>query len=189
MFDLKRHQTFIAETFFKHFKCFNKPVLTQKFVERWLSLLSFYSKLPRFSCFDTPIPVIENLPVKPHAVLVIPTKETKPEYVLLHTTQFPLCLFRVYLTDGKVMYCNAGVELLRMYLEITEIKLVGFYHVQNYRFVTECLNVLTDVKFYTPSLFRYFCRMTKGHNGSISKFQKTRHLFAKNENICPRKPK
>lgn len=189
MFDLKRHRTFIAETFFKHFKYYNKPILTQKFVERWLSLLSLHSKNPQFSCFDTSVPLIENLPLKPRAVLVIPNKEMKPGYTLMRTTEFPLCLFRVYLTDGKIIYCKEGVELLRMYLEITEIKLVGFYRVQNYKFVMDCLNVLTDVKFYTPSLFRYFCRMTKGHNGSISNFQKTRYLFAKNENNCSRKPK
>lgn len=183
MFDLKRHKAFIAETFFKHFKYFNKPILTQKFVERWLSILSLYSKNPKFSCFDSPIPLIENLPLKPRAVLVISNKDTRPEYTLMHTTEFPLCLFRVYLTDGKIIYCKEGVEMLRMYLEITDIKLVGFHRVQNYKFVMECLNVLTDVKFYTPSLFRYFCRMTKGHNGSISHFQKTRYLFAKNENI------
>lgn len=190
MFDLKRHQTFIAESFFKHFKLFNKPKLTQQFIKRWLQLLSLYSQKPKFSCFDTAIPLIENLSIKPRAVLVIPNKDTKPDYILLHTTQFPLCLFRVYLTDGKVIYCKEeGVELLRMYLEITQIKLVGFYRVHNYKYVMECLDVLTKVKFYTPSLFRYFCRMIKGNHGSISTFQKTRCVFAKNENISSCKTK
>lgn len=186
MFDLKRHKTLIVESFFKHFKSYNKPILTQTFVERWLNLLSIYSKNPNFSCFDTSIPLIENLPIKPRAVLVVPNKDTKPEYSLLRTTEFPLCLFRVYLTDGKVIYCKEGIELLRLYLEITQIKLVGFYRVQNYKFVMESLNVLTEVKFYSPSLFKYFCRMIKGQHGSIYSIPKTRHVFAKNENIRAR---
>lgn len=186
MFDLKRHKSFIAESFFKHFKSFNKPTLTQQFIERWLYLLYFHSKNSQFLCFDSPIPLIENLPVKPRAILVVPNKDTRPDYSLLRTTEFPLCLFRVYLTDGKIIYCKEGIELLRLYLEITQIKLVGFYRVQNYKFVMETLNVLTEVKFYTPSLFRYFCRMIKGQHGSNCIVQKTRRVYAKNENIPSR---
>ena len=189
MFDLKRHKPFITECFIKHFRSCKKPTLAELFINRWSSLLSEYSNNPKFSCFDTPIPLIENLPMNPKAVLVIPNKDTKPKFHLSHTTLFPLCPFRVYLNDGNILFCKEGVELLRLYLEITRIKLVGFYRVKNHKFVLEHLDVLKDVNFYTPNLFIYFCRMTKGHDGSVSKFQKTCRLSSKNERFRSRSKK
>ena len=183
MFDLKKHQYFIKEFFFKHFKPFKKPSLTKLFVKRWLSLLSDYSQNSKFSCFDTLVPLIENLPTNPKALLVIPNKDTKPNYYLSNTTLFPLYPFRVYLTDGKVLYCKEGIELLRLYLEITQIKLVGFYRVNNYKFVMENLDVPKEVKFYTPILFVYFCRMIKELNGSIFKIQVPSRPPSKNANF------
>lgn len=157
MFDLERHKILIGEHFFKLFHSYRKPELAQKFIRRWLELLKVYSELPNFVSFGDRAPVLKRLQPNARAVLIVPFENTIHYFHNPRVSVFPLYPFRVQLTH-KGICCKEGLELLLIYLEMTGIRLIGFYDVVNYKKIMESLPRATC---YPPALFKYFCSKVK----------------------------
>ncbi|GFY66928.1 hypothetical protein TNIN_179571 [Trichonephila inaurata madagascariensis] len=166
MFNLRQIRSSIIEKFLKVLGVYNKRELTQKFIKRWLELLQIYSKLPNFQSFHCKIPFLDGLVPHAKSVLVVPFEDTQPP-VVGNVSVFPLYPFRVYLRD-KSICCKEGLELLQLYLDITNIKVIGFYRVGNYKKIMDSLKERKPKLFcYPPSLFKYFCLRNKALNGSF----------------------
>lgn len=160
MFDLERVKILIAEHFFKQFRKYNKPKLTDQFIRRWLQLLLIYSQIPNFVSFHDKAPKLNRLYPKARAVLVVPFEDFKLPFFVPNVSVFPLYPFKTYLKH-KSICCREGIELLQLYLEISDIKIVGFYKVMNYKSVIDTLlEKDPSLHCYPPSLLTYFCRFS-----------------------------
>ncbi|GFQ88144.1 hypothetical protein TNCT_361661 [Trichonephila clavata] len=70
MFDLQRIQTVVVERYFRLLRGYNRPDLLQRFMQRWMDLLSMYSSQAKFVSFDPPTPILERLVLMAVGVLV-----------------------------------------------------------------------------------------------------------------------
>ncbi|GFQ68207.1 hypothetical protein TNCT_730071 [Trichonephila clavata] len=112
------------------------------------------------------MPFIEGLVPHAKSVLIVSFEDTEPP-VVGKVSVFPLYPFRVYLRD-KSICCKEGMELLQLYLDITDIKIIGFYRVGNYKKIIDSLKQKNpNLLCYSPSLFKYFCLRNKALNGKF----------------------
>lgn len=158
MFDVKRIQNNITEYYFKIFKVYNKNNLTTEFIKTWLSLLEIYSKLPDFVQFESKIPILQCIRPNSKSVIIVPFENTNLN--IRNITIFPLYPFRIQLKTRSTC-CKEGLSLLLLYLKITNISIIGFYKVLNYKKIIKQIKEMNPkVKCYPPSSFRYFLKVS-----------------------------
>lgn len=166
MFDLDRVKFYIAEEFLKRFRNRSKLRLVKRFIQRWLELLHTYSRIPDFVGFDSPAPILNLLVPRPTAVLIVPFDNCS-EFIIPNVSVFPLYPFRVNLTY-KSFCCREGLELLSMYLKITNVSIVGIRGIHNHRKIFKSLKQkFPHLLCYPPALIVFFWRMIKVRNGCI----------------------
>ena len=162
MFDVKRVQNSIAEYYFKIFKLYNKDSFSKEFIKTWIELLDIYSKLPDFVQFESKRPILQHIRPNSKSVLIVPFENTNIN--VRNTTIFPLYPFRVQLKN-RTICCKEGLSLLLLYLKITNINIIGFYKVLNYKKIIKQIKESNPtVKCYPPSSFHYFLKV---HNSII----------------------
>lgn len=175
MFDLDRVKVDIAEQFLKRFNNHSKLRLVKRFIRRWLELLHTYSRIPYFVSFDSPAPILNFIVPHPTAVLIVPF-ENSAKFVIPNVSVFPLYPFRVNLTY-KSFCCREGLELLSMYLKITNVPIVGIRGIYNHKKIFKSLKQkFPHLLCYPPALIAFFWRVIKVRNGCIYKKQKTRSM-------------
>lgn len=158
MFDVKRIQNTVTEYYFKLFKAYKKNNLTMEFIKNWLTLLEIYSKLPDFVQFESKIPILQHIRPNSKSVIIVPFENTNLN--VRNITIFPLYPFRIQLKNRSTC-CKEGLSLLLLYLKITNINIIGFYRVLNYKKIIKKIKETNlRVKCYPPSSFHYFLKVS-----------------------------
>lgn len=163
MYDLERYKPTIAEFYIKVLHTYNKPELLRQFIEHWINILSTFVIKENFVTFEPTVPILKDLVPNARAVLV-QTFPNKVVYGNPHISVIALFPFRVRYKH-TTRCCSEGFEMLRFYLEITGIKIVGFHKVQNYDKLSEQLRqCIPNLQIYGPrsiSSFFKIARLTK----------------------------
>lgn len=159
MFEIERHKSFITDHYFRLLRDYGKPDLLRQFIERWIDLLVMYSSKSHFSCFDPPVPILNRIVSKAKSVLVVPFGNT-PVPHLPRCTIFPLYPFRIH-TSHHVECSRDGLEMLQLYLKLTNVRIVGFYKFKNDHILAELRKMFPHITVYNASLFSSFRKMSK----------------------------
>lgn len=147
------------------FNRYKNDPLSREFIQLWISLLETYSKLPDFVRFENKLPLLKRLRSPTNTILVVPFENTK--MYMSNVSIFPLYPFRVQLKANTIC-CKEGLSLLLIYLKMTNIKIVGFYNVGNYRTIIERIQQVNPaIKCYPPASFKYFSMLNKAINGRV----------------------
>ncbi|GFQ73213.1 uncharacterized protein TNCT_58661 [Trichonephila clavata] len=159
MFDLQRIKTVVAERYFRLLRGYNQTDLLQRFMQRWMDLLSMYSSQTKFISFDPPTPILESLIPMAVGVLVVPFPNTTIPPGLKRITIFPLYPFRIQYTSHTE--CSRdGMEMLCLYLKLTGIKIIGFFNVplstQHHKLIPELQQSFPHLRIYGSSAFNNF---------------------------------
>lgn len=156
MFDLIRTKNSITDHFYRVLQCYKNPNLLKPFIQQWLQLVTTYSEQPHFLSFDPPVPVIHRLVPNAVGVLVVPFPNTNVPARLRRVSIFPLYPFKINYSHHT--HCSReGIDILISYLELSGIKLVGFFKVPHaQKLIPQLQERLPDVKFYGPSVFSSF---------------------------------
>lgn len=189
MTDIARAQKVIGEYYTKIFyHCPDKNVVVRRFIQKCIQLVDIYSQLPHFVSFPTKIPLLRGL--YPHAKSVLIVLFEDSQIFLPNVSVFPLYPFPVRLKHKNIC-CKEGIDLLLLYLEITNIKIVGFYRVNHYKRIVQTIKgKFPKMYCYPPNLFKYFCRINKGNYGSLSQLPKNNPRPAKKLQVVgnPKQP-
>ncbi|GFQ73859.1 uncharacterized protein TNCT_248041 [Trichonephila clavata] len=156
MFDLQRIQTLVAERYFRLLHGYHQPDLLQRFMQRWMDLLSMYSSQTKFVSFDPPTPILDRLVPMAVGVLVVPFPNTIIPPGLKRISIFPLYPFRIQYTSHTE--CSRdGMEMLYLYLKLTGIKTIGFFKVplstQHHTLIPELQQLFPNLHIYGSSTF------------------------------------
>lgn len=156
MLDLDELKLKIIEKFFIQFAS-EKPIV-KKFIIDYLYLVEIYYNMPHFIRFNRNVPVLNNLhPEKNSLVVVYFEKEDE----VINTSVFPICFFKAFFKH-KVLFCKDSINLLLLFLEISNVKYVGFYRIKNYNFIIQKIKQYNpQIKCYPSSSFHYFCKFNK----------------------------
>ncbi|GFR05392.1 uncharacterized protein TNCT_240131 [Trichonephila clavata] len=152
MFDLQRIQTLMAERYFRFLRGYNQPDVLQRFMQRWMDLLSMYSSQTEFVSFDPPTPILERLVPMAFPNTIIPPG-------LKRISIFPLYPFRIQYTSHTE--CSRdGMEMFYLYLKLTGIKTIGFFKVplstQHHELIPELQQLFPHLNIYGSSAFSNF---------------------------------
>lgn len=167
MFDFERLHHLIVEHYFKVFRLYTKQDLSQLFIQRWIELLLMYSKLKHFIVFEPTLPVLSHLKPFARAVLVTPNYYTFPHYIPPHTSLFPYCPYRIKFQHTDE-FCQNSLEFLHLYLEMTDIRLVGFYQMsyKEQELITELQQKYPGILVYGSNSYPSFKRVVTTSFGS-----------------------
>ncbi|GFQ94848.1 uncharacterized protein TNCT_368911 [Trichonephila clavata] len=181
MFDLQRIKTVVAERYFRLLRGYNQTDLLQRFMQRWMDLLSMYSSQTKFISFDPPTPILESLIPMAVGVLVVPFPNTTIPPGLKRITIFPLYPFRIQYTSHTE--CSRdGMEMLCLYLKLTGIKIIGFFNVplstQHHKLIPElqqsfphyvfmALLPLITLGQYAIAKLQRFCQVVQNFNNIL----------------------
>ncbi|GFS33577.1 uncharacterized protein TNIN_418311 [Trichonephila inaurata madagascariensis] len=159
MFDLQRIRAVVAERYFRLLRGYNQPDLLQRFMQRWMDLLSMYSSQTKFASFDPPSPILERLVPMAVGVLVVPFPNTIIPPGLKRISIFPLYPFRIQYTS-HIECSRDGMEMLCLYLKLTSIKTIGFFKVplstQHHKLIPELQQSFPHLHIYGSSAFNNF---------------------------------
>lgn len=158
MFDLEKHKTLIAGHYFKMLKNFNNLEKTNSFIQRWLELLSYYSKSKGFLSFQPKIPVIQRLSPSAKGVLVVQFENSRVAYVDGHVSVFPLYPFQVQCENNNFC-CREGFELLVDYIRLTGIRVLCFHFtvIKYNQWSLQLKEKFPNLRVYGPnSLFTFY---------------------------------
>jgi hypothetical protein len=170
MFDFERCKVLVMEHFFKALVPYKKPEETHFFIQRWLDILQSYTETKNFVGFHPSLPILSRLVPKANAVLVTPTYYKKPHIGGGLVSIIPRYLYSVNLQHRNI-YCDAGLEFLMLYLEMTGIKLVGFYKNVSYQeeeWIRQLREKFPDLKIYGSASITSFLRKANTHFISAS---------------------
>lgn len=158
MFDIKTLKQEIFEHYFKYFTNKHDQKLVKQFIFKWIYLVKVYSEIPHFIRFNNDIPVLTNL--RPNTKsLIIMTFYNDEKFT--NTSVFPICIFTAYCKD-RISPCKESMDLLFLYIEITKVKCIAFYKMQNYKkILRQIKEKYPSIKYYPPSAFYYFCKFNK----------------------------
>ncbi|GFS30445.1 uncharacterized protein TNIN_160221 [Trichonephila inaurata madagascariensis] len=177
MFDMQRIQTAVAERYFRFLRGYNQPDILQRFMQRWMDLLSMYSSQAKFFSFDPPNFILERLVPMAVGILVVPFPNTLIPPGLKRISIFLLYPFRIQYTPHTE--CSRdGIEMLCLYLKLTGFKTIGFFEVplstQHHKLIPELQQSFPHLHIYGYSAFNNFrtvclCEATRILSGG-SKF-------------------
>lgn len=159
MFDIVTLKQAIFEHYFKLFNLRFSKKLVKQFIIDWIYYVELYSKMPNFIRFNSDIPVLTNLQPNTKCLMIVPFQN---EEMFTNTSVFPICLFTAYYKNNFTLSCKESMQLLLLYLKITNVKYIAFYKVINYKKILCTIKEqYPNIKFYPPSSFYFFCRLNK----------------------------
>lgn len=148
----------IAEHYFKLFRQYNKMDEIRFFIQRWITIVETYAKVPHFVAFDPPVPVLNRLVPDAKGVVLVSFNYSKVPKLPRFTSVFPYYPFRIKLehTDES---CKIGLEFLHLYLELTGIRFLCVYELwyQRDKIIKELQERHPHLKIYTMPSYKSFC--------------------------------
>lgn len=150
----------IVEHYFKVFRCYAKQDIYQLFIQRWLELLFMYCNLKHFVNFEPSVPVLRHLSPSATAILITPNYYMRPQYTPPYMSVFPYSPYRIVF-EHKDEFCQNSLEFLHLYLDITDIRLVGFYQMsyKEHEIIADLQKKYPDIVLYGSKSFNSFKRV------------------------------
>lgn len=160
MFDFERQKQLVAEHYFKIFRSYKKPNEMKYFIQRWLAIIKTYCDEKGFITFDPDPPVFQRLVPRANAVAVVyNTIAMEKCFVPPQVSVIPYFPYRVIL-EHDTKQCSEQLEFLKLYLELTDIRLVGFHGLffNEVRVISELQKQLPHLEIYGSKSFENFKR-------------------------------
>lgn len=159
MFDIISVKQEILEHYFKLFSVKHNKKLVKQFIRDWIQFVEIYSKIPSFIRFDRQVPVLTNLNPNSKSLIILSFQNDDERFS--NTSVFPICLFTAYFKNYHVS-CKDSMNLLILYLKITNVKYIAFYKMPNYKKILSKIKEYNPaIKCYPPSSFHYFCKLNR----------------------------
>lgn len=128
MFDLQRNHSIIAEQYYKVLHSYHDKAQLSKFIQRWMDLLAMYSSQANFLYFEPSVPRLHRLVPQAVGLLIVSFSNTIVPHGLQGVSIIPLYPFRICY-NLNTECSRDGMEMVRLYLQLTRVQLVGFYKI------------------------------------------------------------
>ncbi|GIY77307.1 uncharacterized protein CDAR_422831 [Caerostris darwini] len=175
MFDLQVAKLFVADYYFKMFHRYSKPDILKKFIEKWNQLLEIYSRRQDFITFEPSIPILKGLKRRAKGIVIVPFPNTKLPIPCNQISVFPLYPFRIQTAYNRFC-CKEGLEVLYLYLDLTEIQYICFYRVPQAAALTiDLQDRYPQICIYGPQSLKTFftvCKQATGEAKCDLKFRR-----------------